>query len=340
MDKENAYNTDMWNKTSEFNERMMRAQMENASRMQTEQNVWNSEQAQYQRYKATGLNPLGFGGNSSTSPAIQAGSASMSPQSSAAPPMPAQYANMINPRWGDMLTNIAQGAELGKVFGETRKLKEETKNIEVDRLKKLVETQLNKAQIAKLAEEVVETRQRISQINLDNEAKEIINKYLDRNSALQLRHLELENLQTQKQTDKIKSEISKIKTDISLSESERKKVEQFVSQQSKLFPQELQEKFLKNELSSKQSQEFSNKLKTFDLEYEKLKNELKLSDAQLLDLLRVEQNLKIPFFGNFKFYTPAKLKENKLMKNQQSRYNIRSDPRRRDFMDFPSYVNP
>lgn len=167
-----AAQSSMNKKTREFNREEAEKQRLWSEKMYNEQNAWNLEmwnkqneyntpEAQIQRMRDAGLNPMFYGLDGSSAGDL-----------SAAQPLGyerAQADNQINPFTAGMNAAV-QSAQISNIQAQTEKTKSETGAIE-----------------AKLPFEVDALKAQIRNSNLSADAQETVNKYLDQQQQAELR---------------------------------------------------------------------------------------------------------------------------------------------------------
>lgn len=183
-------------KTRKFNREEAEKQRQWSEKMYNEQNAWNYEmwqkqneynspEAQVQRMRDAGLNPLYFGldgtGNAASIQAAQPLSYER-----------AKADNQINP-FGTGLAAAQELANVQLTQAQASKTKSETKMID-----------------AKLPYEVESLKTQVRQSKLDADAQEIINKYLDQQQDAELRVKESTIAANDKTVEKAAAEIEKM----------------------------------------------------------------------------------------------------------------------------------
>lgn len=146
-EKEREWNEKMFNETNAWNLEMW-----------NKENEYNTPEAQVQRMRDAGLNPMYYGLDG-------AGSAGDVGSAQALGYERASVGNQVNPIEGAL-----QMAQLAQIQAQTEKTKSETDNID-----------------AKLPFEVEELRNQVRNSKLAGDAQETINKYLDQQQKAELR---------------------------------------------------------------------------------------------------------------------------------------------------------
>lgn len=179
-----------------FNREEAAAQREFSERMTAQQNAWNEEMwakateydspiNQVQRMREAGLNPLYYGLDGNASQSAPSAAQPLGYERAQAP----AYANPV----GAGIDAAYQIAQIAQTEALTKKTKSETK--------------LNDA---KLPYEVENLKSQIRKSNLESDAQETINKYIDRQQEAELRVKESTAAQADKSVEKMAAEIEKM----------------------------------------------------------------------------------------------------------------------------------
>lgn len=182
-------------KTREFNREEAEKQRLWSEKMYNEQNAWNYEmwnkqneyntpEAQVQRMRDAGLNPMFYGLDGSSAEGI-----------GAAQPLGYERAtanDQINPI-GAGIDSALKFAQMANIEAQTLKTKEETKMID-----------------AKLPYEIETLKSQIRNSNLSADAQEIVNKYLDQQQEAELRVKNTTAAQADAMVQKAGAEIEKM----------------------------------------------------------------------------------------------------------------------------------